>query len=75
VGNGVAAGWVFGMKKKWLKERRCEFEMKGNEVNTFIERTYPSQECSRRWGYTSNCIEAVPAEDSNPDHRHANTPL
>jgi hypothetical protein len=25
--------------------------------------------------YTSKCIEAVPAEDTNPDRRRANPPL
>jgi hypothetical protein len=49
---GVEVGSWY-MKWKW------------NKMSTFILRTYPSKECSRRWGYTSKCIEAVPAEDSN----------
>jgi hypothetical protein len=49
--------------------------MKCNECMYFFYSTHPFQECSQCWGYTSKCIEVVPAKDSNTRHWLANTPL
>jgi hypothetical protein len=47
-----------GSRQKKKKEKK-------RKKRTFVKRTYPSQECSRRWAYpdTLKGIEAVPAED------------
>jgi hypothetical protein len=50
-------------------------KIKKKKKDYFVLPTYSSKECSWHWGYTSKCIEVVPAEDSNTGYRRANSPL